>query len=53
MKNTGNQSQIAEVHCKKIISVSLDSFIFLFFNYLIYFNWRLITLQYCSSFVIH
>ena len=27
--------------------------LFLFFNIFIYFNWRLITLQYCSGFAIH
>ena len=30
-----------------------ESTLFLFFNKFIYFNWRLITLQYCIGFVIH
>ena len=33
--------------------VSVKIFLFFFFNKFIHFNWRLITLQYCSGFSIH
>ena len=32
---------------------SLYAFVYLFLKYKIYFNWRLITLQYCIGFAIH
>ena len=37
----------------QILGTCLKMFGLLFFNKFIYFNWRLITLQYCIGFAIH
>ena len=48
---------IQEVDSNFIIIIftfkKLSIYLFLFFNKFIYFNWRLITLQYCIGFAIH
>ena len=46
---TGKAIALLQVPC----SQQSDVFIYLFILNLIYFNWRLITLQYCIGFAIH
>ena len=49
------QSRAALCRCQGphwLVWVS-ELFFFFFFNLFIYFNWRIITLQYCDDFVIH
>ena len=36
-----------------LTGLSFRAVLFFFFNLFIYFNWRIITLQYCDDFVIH
>ena len=57
-KPWGPLSQVIFLHCNlgTPSNCKLDQALFIFFNFLfkfIYFNWRLITLQYCIGFAIH